>query len=91
MCIRDRLGGEPSGGDKYSWLEPAGRLSLTIYVLHFVILGFVAYFMQDMPRLEVYLAFITTIIHTAIWIPLAILHEKYIPKVSFEELLRRFN
>jgi len=47
--------------------------------------------MQDMPRLEVYLAFITTIIHTAIWIPLAILHEKYIPKVSFEELLRRFN
>ena len=85
------LRGEPAGGDKYSWLEPAGRLSLTIYVLHFVILGFVAYFMQNLPRLEVYLAFITTIIHTAIWIPLAILHEKYIPKVSFEELLRRFN
>ena len=85
------LGGLPTGGDKYSWLEPAGRLSLSIYVLHFIILGFVAYFMQDLPRLEIYLAFITTISHTAIWIPLAILHEKYIPKLSFEEVLRRFN
>ena len=85
------LGGAPTGGDKYSWLEPAGRLSLSIYVLHFIILGFVAYFMQDLPRLEIYLAFITTIVHTAIWIPLAILHEKYIPKLSFEEVLRRFN
>ena len=85
------LGGKPAGGDKFSWLEPAGRLSLTIYVLHFVVLGFIAYSMQNSPRLEIYLAFFTTIAHTAIWIPLAILHEKYIPKFSFEEILRKFN
>jgi hypothetical protein len=30
-------------------------------------------------------------VHTSIWIPLAILHEKYIPKISFEELLKKFN
>ena len=84
-------GGEPAGGDKYSWLEPAGRLSLTIYVLHFIFLGIIAYYIQDSPRLEIYLAFTVTIVHTAVWIPLAIIHEKYIPKFSFEELLRIYS
>ena len=84
-------GGEPFGGEEFSWLEPAGRLSLTIYVAHFVLLGIVAYEMQNQPRLEIYTAFILTILHTSIWIPLSILHEKYIPKFSFEELLRKFN
>ena len=84
-------GGEPAGGDKYSWLEPAGRLSLTIYVLHFIFLGIIAYYIQDSPRLEIYLAFTVTIVHTAVWIPLAMIHEKYIPKFSFEELLRIYS
>jgi uncharacterized membrane protein YeiB len=74
-----------------SWLEPAGRLSLTIYVMHFVLLGIIAYKMQNQPRMELYTAFLLTIVHTSIWIPLAILHEKYIPKISFEELLKKFN
>lgn len=87
----EKSGGEPKGGQKLSWLEPAGRLSLTIYVMHFLLLGIVAYEMQNQPRLELYTAFLLTIIHTSIWIPLAVLHEKYIPKISFEELLRRFN
>ena len=84
-------GGEPFGGDKISWLEPAGRLSLTIYVAHFILLGIIAYEMQNQPRLEIYTAFLLTILHTSIWIPLSIWHEKYIPKISFEELLRKFN
>lgn len=87
----EKLGGEPFGGEKFSWLEPAGRLSLTIYVAHFVLLGIVAYEMQNQSRLEIYTAFILTILHTSIWIPLSIWHEKYIPKLSFEELLRRLN
>ena len=84
-------GGEPFGGEKISWLEPAGRLSLTIYVAHFIFLGIIAYEMQNQPRLEIYTAFMLTILHTSIWIPLSIWHEKYIPKISFEELLRKFN
>ena len=87
----EKSGGEPAGGERMSWLEPAGRLSLTIYVMHFVLLGIIAYEMQHEARLEIYTAFILTIIHTSLWIPLAILHEKYIPKFSFEEVLRRFN
>jgi hypothetical protein len=59
--------------------------------MHFVLLGIIAYEMQNESRLEIYTAFILTIIHTSLWIPLAILHEKYIPKLSFEEILRRFN
>ena len=42
-------------------------------------------------RLEIYLAFTVTIVHTAVWIPLAMIHEKYIPKFSFEELLRIYS
>jgi uncharacterized membrane protein YeiB len=87
----EKSGGKPFGGEKFSWLEPAGRLSLTIYVAHFVLLGVVAYEMQNQSRLEIYTAFILTILHTSIWIPLSIWHEKYIPKLSFEELLRRLN
>jgi hypothetical protein len=59
--------------------------------MHFVVLGIIAFEMQDQPRLGMYVAFLLTIVHTAIWIPLAILHEKYIPQISFEELLKRFN
>ena len=84
-------GGEPATGRGLSWLEPAGRLSLTIYVMHFVVLGIIAFEMQNQPRLGTYVAFLLTIVHTAIWIPLAILHEKYIPQISFEKLLKRFN
>ncbi|MFL2961197.1 MAG: acyltransferase [Candidatus Thalassarchaeaceae archaeon] len=84
-------GGEPFGGDKMSWLEPAGRLSLTVYVVHFILLGIIAYEMQNQPRLEIYNAFLLTILHTSIWIPLSIWHEKYAPTISFEELLRKFN
>ena len=84
-------GGEPLCGTRLSWLEPAGRLSLTIYVMHFVVLGIIAFEMQYQPRSGIYLTFLFTIIHTSIWIPLAILHEKYIPEISFEGLLRKFN
>ncbi len=84
-------GGQPTGGNKLSWIEPAGRLSLTIYVAHFALLGIVAFNLQDRAQLGIYVAFTATIFHTLIWIPLAILHEKYIPNISFEGLLRKLN
>ena len=48
-------GGEPWGGDSLSFLEPLGRITLTVYVLHFAVLGVVAYAMQGEPRLEQFL------------------------------------
>ena len=82
-------GGEPLMGGRLSFLEPAGRLSLTIYVSHFAVLGVVAAIMDGEPRLALIPAFIVTIMHTVVWIPLAALHEKKMPGISIEGLLRR--
>ncbi len=81
-------GGAPLMGGRLSFLEPAGRLSLSIYVAHFAVLGVVALVMEGEPRMSLVPAFAVTIIHTAIWIPLAALHERTIPWFSLEGLLR---
>lgn len=72
-----------------SLLEASGRLTLTIYVLHFAILGIAAEYMVGKPLLGISAAFAVTIAHTLFWIPLANLHQRYCPKLSLEELLRR--
>lgn len=82
-------GGEPWKGDSLSFIEPLGKITLTVYITHFAVLGVVASIMQEEPRLELLPAFVATIGHTLIWIPLAIWHQKYIPDVSLESLLRR--
>ena len=84
----EESGGEPLMGEKLSLLEPAGRLSLTIYVSHFAVLGAVALLMDGEPRLALIPAFLVTILHTLVWIPLAVLHERVIPGMSLEGLLR---
>ena len=82
-------GGLPRGGEVLSFLEPAGKITLTIYVAHFAVLGAVAYLMQGNPRLDIIPAFLATIAHTLIWIPLAIWHQNNIPNFSIEGLLRK--
>tara|TARA_B100000676_G_scaffold301649_1_gene349159 strand:+ start:11195 stop:12253 length:1059 start_codon:yes stop_codon:yes gene_type:complete len=72
-----------------SVLESSGRLTLSIYVLHFAVLGVAAEYMMNKPLLGIGAAFTVTIAHTLIWIPLAKLHQRYCPKMSIEELLRR--
>ena len=84
-------GGEPWKGGVLSFLEPLGKITLTVYVAHFAVLGIVASMMQGEPRLELVPAFAATILHTLIWIPLAIWHQKHIPEISFESLLRRLS
>ena len=84
-------GGEPWGGDSLSFLEPLGRITLTVYVLHFAVLGVVAYAMQGEPRLELVPAFAITIGHTLVWIPLAKAQQEFIPEISLEALLRKMN
>jgi uncharacterized membrane protein len=81
-------GGEPSMGGRLDFLEPAGRLSLTIYVSHFAVLGLVAMALEGEPRLGPIPAFTVTISHTLVWIPLAMAHERAIPGYSLERLLR---
>ena len=82
-------GGDPWKGDRLSFLEPLGKITLTVYVAHFAVLGIVASMMQGEPRMELIPAFAATIGHTLIWIPLAIWHQKHIPDISLESLLRR--
>ena len=84
-------GGNPRMGERLAFLEPAGRLSLTIYVSHFAILGVAAILMQGEPRLELFPAFAVTIFHTIIWIPLALIHERRIPGYSLEVLMKKLS
>ena len=68
-------------------LEPAGRLSLTIYVGHFALLGaFVAMFGRGSFPLEV--SFALTVIHMIVWIPISIAHERIAPNYSLEQVIR---
>ena len=85
---KEEVGGDPFYGDRLAFLEPAGRLSLTIYVAHFAVLGIIAFFMQGEPRLAIVPAFTVTIAHTIIWIPLSIWHERFIPNFSLEGVIR---
>ena len=85
----EESGGDPWLGDRLSLLEPVGRLSLTIYVSHFAVLGLVALLMEGEPRMALYPAFLVTILHTLVWIPLASLHERKFPGLSLERLLSR--
>jgi len=84
-------GGEPWKGERLSFLEPLGKITLTVYVAHFAVLGVVASLMQGEPRLELVPAFAATIGHTLIWIPLAIWHQNNIPDISLESVLRKLS
>ena len=86
---KEESGGEPFMGGRLSLLEPAGRMSLTIYVAHFAVLGVVALLMDGEPRMSLVPAFLVTILHTIVWIPLAVIHESRFPGLSLEGLLRR--
>ena len=68
-------------------LESAGRLSLTIYVGHFVLLGaFVAIYGGVSFTLEV--SFVLTVIHMIAWVPISIIHERIAPNYSLEQVIR---
>ena len=65
------------------------RLYLTINVSDLADFGVVGGIMEGEPRLALVPAFLATILHTLVWIPLAVMHERHIPWLSLEELLRR--
>ena len=69
-------------------LAPSGRLSLTIYMLHFALLGIIEPYI---PNHGIEIAFIMTITHMAIWSILAHMQQKQIPYLSIEHLLSKFS
>ncbi len=63
-----------------------GRLSLSIYLLHFIPLRIINDFnLNDWSLSE---AIIITLVFTFIWWPLSVIHNKWLNKYSFETLLK---
>ena len=69
-------------------LAPSGRLSLTIYMLHFALLGIIEPYI---PNHGLEIAFMMTIAHMAIWSILAHIQQNHTPYLSIEQLLHKFN
>ena len=68
------------------WLAPSGRLSLTIYVLHFALLGAVVELIPDITLIE---AFGITLLHMSLWLIFGLIHEKVESNWSIERLIRK--
>mgnify|MGYP001189361088 CR=1 FL=1 len=68
-----------------SWLAPSGRLSLTIYILHFGLLGQIVDYIPELTLIE---AFGITLLHMGIWLLFGIMHEKFKINWSIEHVIR---
>ena len=68
------------------WLAPSGRLSLSIYVLHFALLGLV---IETIPEISLIEAFGITLVHMGLWLMLGLIHEKMEFKWSIEYVIRK--
>ena len=66
-----------------------GRISLTIYLLHFIPLRIVAG--MEMEPVSVGVAMVAVVGYTLLWWPLAIVHHRYAGGLSFEALLSRLS
>ena len=65
-----------------------GQRSLTVYILHFIPFAFFHH-LEESGNWSATTCTIIVILYTMIWIPLAYIHAEYIPKYSFENLLRK--
>lgn len=71
-----------------SSLAPSGRISLTIYMLHFALLGSIEPYLPDYG---IEIAFLVTIAHMAFWSIFSNIQQKQIPNFSLEQLLRKLS
>lgn len=69
----------------FTILAPAGKLSLSIYIVHFAILRLIVEYRPDSISMSE--SFIIALLHTSLWIPLAYYHQKKIPNFSIERLI----
>ena len=65
-----------------------GQRSLTVYILHFIPFAFFHH-LEESGNWSATTCTIIVVLYTMIWIPLAYIHAEYIPKYSFENLLRK--
>ncbi len=65
-----------------------GNLSLTVYVLHFMPLAMLWHTLGA-PRADLLTMSLMVITYTVLWIPLAGLHTRFLPRLSLERLLER--
>jgi surface polysaccharide O-acyltransferase-like enzyme len=70
-----------------SLLVSTGRISLTIYVIHFIPLSLMHNFENDY-QWSVGLSASIVMLYTLIWIPISLLWLKYLPSINLEKLLR---
>ena len=86
--VEEKLGSEAS--PILGHLESAGRMSLTVYVGHFVILGlFVAYYRgEDFALLG---SLVVTLVHAMAWIPIASYYQVKFGPYSPEGMIRAFS
>jgi len=70
-----------------SLLVSTGRISLTIYVIHFIPLSLMHNFDNDY-QWSVGLSASIVMLYTLIWIPISLLWLKYLPSINLEKLLR---
>ncbi|MEC7142923.1 MAG: acyltransferase family protein [Candidatus Thermoplasmatota archaeon] len=68
-----------------SLLASSGRLSLTIYLLHFALLGQIIEYIPEVSLIE---AFVITLLHMGIWLVFGIIHEKFNFIWSIENVIR---
>ena len=68
-----------------SVLASSGRLSLTIYLLHFALLGQI---IEYIPQVSLIEAFAITFLHMGIWLVFGIIHEKFKLMWSIEYVIR---
>ena len=68
-----------------SFLASSGRLSLTIYILHFALLGQIIEYIPEVSLIE---AFGITLFHMGIWLVFGIIHEKFKFIWSIEYFIR---
>lgn len=70
-----------------SFLVSTGRLSLTIYVIHFIPLSLM-YKFDTQYEWEIWLSASMVILYTLIWAPISWLWFKYLPDINLEKLLK---
>lgn len=86
--VEDMIGSE--GPPILGHLESAGRMSLTVYVGHFVILGlFVGYYRGEDFRLLGSL--LVTLVHAMVWIPIASYYHGKFGHYSPEGMIKSFS
>ena len=71
-------------------LNPLGRISLSVYLLHFIPIGFF-YNIDEANNWSFSVSMIVVLVYTLLWIPMAHLWQRFAPKATLENVLRKLS